>query len=137
MTRTKIFAASAIVALLGCGPKAVHPAGTTKNPNLITQNEVASVISDNATAYDVIRKLRPAFLRSRGVSTMGLSAEPILVVYLDMVKVVGSPVTSLKSINAVQIRSIEYLNGIDATTRFGTDHGAGAILISTRGPGGQ
>lgn len=124
----------AVLAIIACGPTKPKTASASKNPNLITRDEIAAVVSEQPTAYDVIRTLRPAFLRTRGSSTMGLSAEPVLVVYLDMIKVDGPSTTNLRRISSAQIRSIEYLNGIDATTRFGTDHGAGAILISTRGP---
>src|SRR4051812_19292010 len=127
----------AAILAIACAPAATtKPSSAAKNPNFISREEVVAVMGDNDNAYDVIRRLRPSFLRTRGTSTMGLSGEPVLVVYLDMVKVSGSSFTNLKAISAAQIRSIEYLNGIDATTRFGTDHGAGAILISTRGPGG-
>jgi hypothetical protein len=129
------FASLAVLMLVGCGAsQARKTAGPTKNPNLITHEEIAAVMGDNDNAYDVIRRLRPSFLRTRGVSTMGRSDEPVLVVYLDMVKVAGTSYAALKGISSAHIRSIEYLNGIDATTRFGTDHGAGAILVSTRGP---
>jgi hypothetical protein len=124
----------AVSAIIACGPTKARTSSASKNPNLITRDEIAAVMADHPTAYDVIRTLRPAFLRTRGSSTMGLSAEPVLVVYLDMIKVDGTSSTNLRRIPSAQIRSIEYLNGIDATTRFGTDHGAGAILISTRGP---
>ena len=31
-----------------------------------------------------------------------------------------------------QIQRIEYINAADATTRYGTDHVGGALLIKTR-----
>jgi hypothetical protein len=34
--------------------------------------------------------------------------------------------------SADYIREIHYINASDATTRFGTDHVGGAILITTR-----
>jgi hypothetical protein len=121
--------------IVACGPTRTRTASSpSRDPNLITRDEIVSVMSDHPTAYDVIRALRPSYLRTRGSSTMGLSAEPVLVVYLDMIKVDGTSTANLKRIPSAQIRTIQYLNSIDATTRFGTDHGAGAILISTRGP---
>ncbi len=130
-----VFGVLAFALLVGCGSAQTGKStAISKKPNFISRAEIVSVVGDNDNAYDVIRRLRPSFLRTRGVSTMGSSREPALVVYVDMVKVNGSGGANLRAISAAQIGSIEYLNGIDATTRFGTDHGAGAILISTRGP---
>lgn len=136
MTKSKsVSGILGLVLLVGCvSGQTTRKSVVANKPNLITRDEIVAVMADNDNAYDVIKRLRPAFLRTRGVSTMGGSSEPALVVYLDMMRVSGRSTTQLRAISAAQIRSIEYLNGIDATTRFGTDHGAGAILISTRGP---
>lgn len=52
------------------------------------------------------------------------------VVYLDGVRY--GRVESLRNLNLEEIREIEFIDAGDATTRFGTDHLGGAILIRTR-----
>lgn len=44
----------------------------------------------------------------------------------------GETVDSLRQLSADQIYRIQYINASDATTRFGTDHFGGAILITTK-----
>jgi hypothetical protein len=39
---------------------------------------------------------------------------------------------ALQQINASAIESISYRDGSTATQRFGTDHGNGAILVTSR-----
>ena len=39
----------------------------------------------------------------------------------------------LRELTIQDVLEIRYMNAMDATTRYGTDHDAGAILISTSG----
>lgn len=48
---------------------------------------------------------------------------------LDGVRV--SDLQSLRNVPARTVVSIEFLNGIEATTHLGTNSGAGAVLITT------
>jgi hypothetical protein len=40
-------------------------------------------------------------------------------------------VEALKEITVQEVREIRHLDGRDATMQYGTDHGAGAILVTT------
>ena len=51
-------------------------------------------------------------------------------IYVD--GVMYGKLESLHSLNIEEIREIEFISAGDATTRFGTDHLGGAILIRTR-----
>lgn len=84
--------------------------------------------SDNGDAYAMLSRNRPAWLRTRERIRVGVPS--VVVVYLNGNRLGG--VETLRQIQTSGITRIEYMNGIDATTRFGTNHGAGAILITTR-----
>jgi hypothetical protein len=51
-------------------------------------------------------------------------------VYVDGVRY--GDCEALKTIQAIDVGELRYLNGIDATTRFGTGNGSGAILVLLR-----
>ncbi len=129
-TPTRLF----LVALLALVPAACASAsgGTKGAPkasrNVILEEEIQSIQATNA--YDVIRRLRPHFLQKSGPSTLGLGADDDIVVYIDDLKY--GPVSMLSSISAISISRIERLSAAEATTRFGTGHPHGAIMIYTR-----
>jgi hypothetical protein len=107
-------------------------AARTRGPSdLITEAEV------NAGAYqhalEVVQNLRPQMLIPRGVGSdaSGLSATSIpIIVYMDDVRL--GEVQSLVNIPANRIKEIRFLNSRDATTRFGTGHSSGVILVTTK-----
>lgn len=114
-------AAFALVALL---PEAAE---AQRKPDLITLEEIAERTDIN-TAFDAVRRLRPAFLRGRPSGSMRLDPDPIWV-YVDGMKA-GGP-EALENIQIAQVFEIRKLSATDATTRFGTNHTNGAILIKT------
>jgi hypothetical protein len=50
-----------------------------------------------------------------------------IVVYIDQTRM-GGP-SSLSQIPITEVKEIQYLSGTDATQRFGTGHGSGAIIV--------
>lgn len=76
------------------------------------------------TAYEVVRKLQPSWLRERPRG--GGTADPVRV-YVDGVN--RGDVSQLRFFDAVTIAEMRHLNSSDATTRFGTGHTSGAILV--------
>ena len=95
---------------------------TRRDPNVITAEELADYT--NLTCLEVVRRLRPRWLQSRG-------AEQNPVVYQDGARI-GSADRVLGNFSVNDVQSIRYRDASDATTRYGTGHGAGAIEISTR-----
>ena len=102
------------------------PAKRKRNANMLTADEIRE--TNAANAYDAVSRLRPNWLRKRGVSS--INREGTILVYQDGLRF-GGP-GSLQQINASAIESISYLDGTAATQRFGTDHGNGAILVTSR-----
>jgi hypothetical protein len=99
--------------------------------DLITQEEIRERVPEGRSAYEVIQQLRPHFLRERSTGTMspGAQRDPIRV-YIDGVQSAVASV-SLRDVRSDQVIDIKYMNGSDATTRFGTGHMNGAIMVAT------
>jgi hypothetical protein len=121
---------SASFVLLACGGGG---AGTTADPNtapravrgpadLITEAEINASVYQNA--LEAVQSLRPAMLRARS------SAGGQVVLYVDNVKMLD--MTGLSTIPATRVREIRYINASDATTRWGTGHASGVILVTTK-----
>lgn len=82
------------------------------------------------TAYDAVRQLRPEWLRRRGRSSIQNATADVLVVYLNGTRL--GNVQMLRSVAIGSVLEIRHLDANDATTRFGTGHAGGALLILTR-----
>lgn len=93
----------------------------------ITPQELQGI--GGSTAYDAVQSLRPQWLRARGVSSALPQAG--VQVYVDHQRMGG--LESLRTIPRAWIASAEYLNGIEATRWWGTNHGDGVIHIHTLG----
>ena len=97
--------------------------GARRDPELITAEELAQYPS--LTCLEVVERVRPRWLQRRG-------SEQNPVVYQDGNRI-GFAQDVLSSIPASDVESLKYLDSTDATTRFGTGHGSGAIEVTTRG----
>ena len=108
-------------------PLAFHPLGPVaaaqqtraQAPDVITREELATV--NDLTVYDAIVRLRPQYLHGRG----GYYPK----IYLD--DLLYGEIGSLRDLRAEGIAEIRYLDALTATTRFGTGHTGGTILVFT------
>jgi hypothetical protein len=130
--------ATALAALLvACSSATTSSgAGPRSNRNVITAEEIQAARRPGSTAWELISALRPLYLTSRGITSLGNassgvgSVSAVAIVHLD-----GSrygDLQSLKDLNADTVHHVQYMNAADATTRYGTDHSGGVILIYTR-----
>jgi hypothetical protein len=99
-----------------------------RNSSKITAEEIREAAASHPDGFLLVQSLRPAWFRMRGVSSINRSE--MVRVYVDGMPM-GGPGT-LRQVDATIIGEMEYLDGPTATQRFGTDHGAGAILLRTR-----
>jgi len=76
--------------------------------------------------YDLIRAHRPLWLHTRGAAR---SAGADVMVYLDGSRLGGSG--ELRDIPTAIVTGIQFMDAREATTRWGANHGNGAILVST------
>lgn len=79
-------------------------------------------------AFSAVQALRPQWLWTRGTTSINLSES--VKVYLDGSLMGG--VEQLRQIPVRSIASIRHLDPLEATNRWGLDHGLGAIMVSTR-----
>lgn len=105
---------------------ATQTGSSSSNRNLLTNEEIQQTRGYNS-AYEIIRNLRPHWLRKRG--RQSIYNEGTIVVYLDDMKY-GDP-EMLREIRAENVRSIQFLSAAQASSRFGLDHTHGAILVRT------
>lgn len=115
--------AGAALLLVACGGNPPPDSTLGGDPDVITRQQIETLGMGNA--LDVIRRLRPNWLRSRSATGR---EEPV--VYVDAARRGG--IQSLSYVSVEIIDEIRYFSGPDATTRFGTGHRGGAIVIRTR-----
>ena len=126
MLKKVLFASSALL-LIACasGPSSGAP---SRNRNLITAEEIEGL--PVTTARDLVERLRPTWLRPRGPASMGSSRPEFPVVYIDQVHSGG--LEALDRVSSLVIEEVRFISARDATTRFGMNHGGGAILVKVR-----
>lgn len=116
-----------------------------RQPDVISFEEIEAIKGEVGNAEDIIRRLRPKFLQVRpsqslmgsasnagGAASASRTTQAVSIkVYVNNVRRGSTEV--LRTLPAVSVTEIRYLNSSEATSRFGMDHEAGAILI-TSGP---
>lgn len=110
----------AVAGLAACASGGGGSDGPRRDPNLITAEELTDYTT--FTAHDVIRRLRPRWLRARGGGTPQLIMD-------------GARMGSLEGLSAISVAdvdSLRYLSAADATMRFGTNFPNGAIEVVSR-----
>jgi hypothetical protein len=113
-----------------CAARTPHGARVPPDRSIITQQEILDHKFE--TVFDAIQALRPAWLQTRG--TNSLQSTPTQVqVYLDNNHLGG--ISTLSMINLSSVVYIRHYNGLEATARWGLDHGEGAIYVSTHTEG--
>jgi hypothetical protein len=128
MIRMRPFHVLALAALaVRCAPPAATGAGPTRDSNVITREEIVG--SQYTNAYDVVSRLRPAFLHTHGKTTIAGSDTGYAKVYLNH-QYYGE-IESLRTLDVATIREIRYYDSAQATNRFGTGNVSGAIEVIT------
>ncbi len=121
----------ALVLLLFAGACSSTTRGSgSGSGNLITSESIESLGLEANDAYFVVDRIRPAWLRQRGPTSIQDPNSGFPVVYLDGTRY--GDIGELRGIRADQVATIQYLSSADATTRFGLGHVGGAILVMTR-----
>ena len=128
----------ALGAASGCGGAAASTPGTASTPStrasapaparssrsVLTADEILKTGATNA--FQAIQKARPSWLNTRPTNdARGGALYEGLAVYVDGVRYEER----LDQLPATSIKEIRFLDGREATTRFGTNHGGGALLI--------
>lgn len=118
----------ALAAAVACASSGTTGTAVHRDPNLITEQEIAASAESNV--YDVVSRLRPMFLKTRGRSTISSGGSEYASVFLDG-QYFGE-LSSLRNIVATQIHEIRYLSGPDAVSRYGMRYGSGAVDVRSK-----
>ena len=102
----------------------------SRPPNEISRAEIVARGTNAHHAMGLIRRLRPAWLRSRGSNSFTVPGAMYPVVYVDEMRREGGP-RALYQIPTSEIQRLEFIGPSDATTRWGTGHQSGVIWIVT------
>lgn len=121
-----LLAAGLSAAAVGCGPAPGGTPSAAYDRYVITAQEIATV-EVRTTALQMIERMRPNWLQSRGPS--GVRGEAAVVIYVNNQRVSESP---LSRFTAGELTELRFLNAVEATQKYGTGHGSGAILLTTR-----
>ena len=121
----KLLILSAVVLAAACASAGNRIEAPAYDRNVLTAADLAR--SGLQSAYTAVQTLRPHWLRERGPSSVNVPVE--IRVYLDN-SLMGGP-EFLRHINIHSITSMTFMSGMEATQRYGLDHGMGAIIIST------
>lgn len=121
-----VLVVATMVLTMACSSASGARPGSASQQRLITTQQIDAI--HYSTAFEVIEALRPQWLRPRGRTSLNMRES--VKVYLDD-SLLGEP-DQLRNITTRSIGSIRYLDGNEATQRWGQDHGHGAIMVSTR-----
>jgi hypothetical protein len=137
--RTLLFALTAVIVF----PLVADAQRVRKDPNRITEEELRAASATNA--FDLIRSTRPAWLRTRGVTSLrgemlgnpqagtaavAVPAEPAIIVYVDGTRF-GTQ-RELRLLPLEELVLLEFLDHSRATNRFGVGHTYGAIVATRK-----
>lgn len=128
--RTAIFRPAVFLLLSACAARTPASMRVPPDRSLITQQEILEHKFE--TVFDAIQALRPAWLQTRGTNSLQAASTQVQV-YLDNNHLGG--VETLSTINLGSVVYIRHYDGVEATARWGLDHGQGAIYVSTHPAG--
>ena len=80
-------------------------------------------------AYQVVRRIRPFFLQSRGPTSLLLPTSQVTV-FIDDMPIGG--VSELATIRVRDIRSIRFMSATEAVIRYGRRFAGGIIRLTSR-----
>ncbi len=114
-----------ILPLSACYRTSSDPGAVSTDRSFLTREEVQDPRFNSA--WDAVEVLRGNWLHDRGTASFRLQTE--ILVYLDGVRQGG--VSFLRNIASTNVESIKFYSGMDATTKWGLDHGKGVIYVTT------
>ena len=123
---TRLLIVPALIAITACSASTGAKSSALNDRNLLTRDDIQR--SGSVDAFTAVQTLRPQWLMKRG--TTSIKQTESIKIYLDG-NLMGGP-EHLRQISTHSIESIRYMDGLDATQRYGLDHGQGAVLVYTK-----
>lgn len=124
---------AALWTLAACAraPAAGTPAGqvrSTSTRNVITEEEIAR--GGQGSAFDIIRRLRPEFFSSRGLTSLEPGSQVQPEVVLDGVPVGG--IEYLRQVPAGTIRLVRLYRASEVPAKYSSRYANGLIEVTTK-----
>lgn len=116
-----------LIAMTACTGSEVA-SGEQGGSGPITQEQIEET-GPVSSAYSLVQRLRPNWLRKRGRSS--INAPGSIIVYIEGSRQ-GSP-KSLRRVEVANVKSIAYLGSDQATLRYGSGHDHGVIEVELKG----
>jgi len=132
MNAARMFMLVSIGAVIGCASSGSSGGGSAPDSRNTLRYDEISQANVGGSAYDVISRLRPGFLVSRGQATIsnGTAASSYPNIYLDGVPY--GDINTLRSIDGSHIGEVRLFQAWEAQTKFGVGNNGGVIAITTR-----
>jgi hypothetical protein len=130
MLRRTTLVLSIVVALSNCATPATSssPQGPRRDVNVITSEELAQ--TPEGDLYGAIKRLRPSFFATRGVTSPGVGTVPeVIQVYIDGSR---ASLDGLSQIRPAEVKEVRRLSSSEATQRYGTNHTMGALVVTRK-----
>ena len=122
------------VALVACAAGSIGVPSGGGDSSRLTPEDLKPY--EGHDVYAVIQQLRGGWLNARmtgsfGIAPRAVGSESQIQVYVDGVRA-RLGIRELRLLRVIEVREIRHLDGRSATMLYGSDHGAGAILVVTR-----
>lgn len=130
--RKLLFALTAVLAFaaLGCASAATRTARA--DSDVLTSEQLRSLDDRYGTLYEIVADFRPEWLDPRGqVSLLANPNSHLPAVFVEGTER-GLPAT-LRDIPVMDVQRAEFLDGAEATNRYGAGYPGGAIEVTLRG----
>ncbi|MBL0170803.1 MAG: hypothetical protein IPP90_08750 [Gemmatimonadaceae bacterium] len=132
MLSKRVFAVGLLLVAAGCARRpqpddSVSSNTASRGSDVITARELSDPSVSGGDALEAVRRLRPRFLATRGAGSIRIASAGTV-----HISVHGGPLLNLSELSRMrpsEIAEIRYLNATDATQRFGTLAGSGAVLL--------
>ena len=101
---------------------------TSTSREVITTGELMEI--PHGSVYEAVRALRPRWLQARAGASVRSPQRQTAMVYID--GQLRGGLSELWNLLPTEVSEVRYMSASDATTRFGTNHIGGAIVVTTR-----
>jgi len=99
--------------------------GPRRSFNSVSGDELRNSVSNDL--YEALQDLRPQWFRPRPRASITYERAQEPVVYVSGVR--EGPLDSLRGLDLLDVVSVEFIDPLDASTRYGTGHSGGVILV--------
>jgi hypothetical protein len=118
-----------VAVIVACTPSTPATSRPSRSSNVLTAQELGTFNYEGRTAYDVVSRLRPAWLRVRGVQSISGASDST---EFALVVVDGHPlgrIGILRDIQAEQMNDLRYYDPSEAGGRYGARGASGVIEV--------